>query len=1146
MTLKNILKILFVEDVPSDVDLAVLELRKEKLKFDYSTVCTRNDLLKALKEFGPDVIISDYMMPSFTGLQALKVTKEFNSEIPFILYTGSVNEETAVECLKAGAEDYVIKEHMTRLPFAVKEALEQVRINLEKRASELLLKENEEKLQSIFSAAPVGIGLVVNRKLIEVNDSFCKMIGYSRSELIGKSAEILYPTSEEFINVGKDKYQQISEKGIGSVETKFKCKDGKILNVILSSTPLDKNDHSKGITFTVLDITDRKLSETALHESEERFRTLYNNAVLGLYRTNSKGEILQANLALVKMLGFKSFEELAKRNLNETGFESSYQRQQFIDMIEKEGEIKDFESVWICYDGKKLFVRENAKVIYDSDGKILYYDGSVEDITQRKKTEEALKESQNLFETLAQSSPVGIFRTNSEGYTTYVNPKWQELSGLTFDQAIGFGWLNAVHPDEREKIRQTWDLMVQLHLPSASEYRFQRRDRSIIWVMGNAVPEWIDNLNVGFIGTITDITERKESENSLRNSEERLKILFDHAPDAYYLYDLMGNFIDGNFACEKLTGYQNNELIGQNFLNIDLISRDYMPLVAELLGRNYLGHGTGPDVLEINRKDGSKVTIEIITHPVKIKDQTLVLGIARDISERLQTEMAIRKGEEKYRIIFENVQDVYYETSIEGRIIEVSPSIEVLSRGRYRMEDLIGKSMYEFYSEPNERQLIIEELKEKGFVSDFEVTLRNSDGLVTPCSISAKLIFDSEGHPEKIIGSMRDITDRKNVSDALKLAKEKAETSDMLKTEFLNNISHEVRTPLNGILGFAEIISAHDLSQDEKKDALAMLFESSNRLLNTITNYMDISLITSGSLSVNYKDINPAIILRKLFNNFESACQNKKLELLMDIPEHSNDLTINSDPEICHKILSHFLENAVKFTEKGSIHFGFNRWDEQVEFFVRDTGSGINPDSFNTIFERFVKENQGPLKVSEGSGLGLSIARGMSEAIGGNIRLESLPGMGSCFYLTIPASRRSEVSPPEMQEKVSDKPGFGSKIIIAEDDETNFYYLNALITKETGAKILHAINGREAIDLFRANPDIKLILMDMKMPEIDGFEATRQIKSINSNVYIIAITAYAMSGDEERIIAAGCDGYVSKPINKKSLLEKIAEFITIK
>jgi PAS domain S-box-containing protein len=625
---KNLLRILFVEDVPSDVDLAVLELRKEKILFEYTTVCTKNDLVNALKEFKPDLIISDYIMPAFNGLQALKTTKEFNPGIPFILYTGSVNEETAVECIKAGAQDYVIKEHMTRLPFAVKEALEQVSINQEKKASELLLKENEEKLQSIFSAAPVGIGLVVNRILIEVNDSFCRMTGYKRSELIGYSSEILYPSKEEYEKVGKEKYDLISKIGSGSVETVFRCKDGKILNVILSSTPLDQKDLSKGVTFTVLDIT------------------------------------------------------------------------------------------------------------------------------ERKKSEEALRESQQLFQTLSQVSPVGIFRTSADGYTTYVNPEWIELSGLTEAEAFGFSWLKAVHPDDRALLEERWKTDVQRETLSVAEYRFLRPDGSIVWVMGNAVPEIKDNIIKGYIGTITDITERKKAE------------------------------------------------------------------------------------------------------------------------------IALKESENKYRRIFENVQDVYYETSINGTILEVSPSINLLSKGLYKMTELIGMSMYDFYFNPDERQHILAELKGKGFVSDFEVILRNRDGSEIPCSVSAKLIFDPAGEPDKIIGSMRDITDRKNASDALKLAKEKAEASDKLKTDFLNNISHEVRTPLNGILGFAEIISLQDLSDEEKKDSLAMLFDSSNRLLNTITNYMDISLITSGSLSVNKKEFDPSGILKKLQNYFEPACLNRNLILM--------------------------------------------------------------------------------------------------------------------------------------------------------------------------------------------------------------------------------------------------------------------------
>jgi len=890
MIQKNLLKILFVEDLPSDVDLAVLELRKEKLVFVYETVCTREDLIKAFKEFKPDLIISDYIMPSFNGLQALREAKECDPDIPFILCTGSVNEEIAIECLKAGAQDYVIKEHLTRLPFAVKEALEQFRINKEKRASELLLRDNEEKLQSIFSVAPVGIGLVVDRILIEINDTFCSMTGYSRRELVGKSAEVIYADTEEYIFAENERYLQILNKGTGSLETKIKCKDKRILNVIINSTPLDKKDITKGITFTILDIT------------------------------------------------------------------------------------------------------------------------------ERKKSEEALRESQQLFQAISQVSPVGIFRALPDGYTTYVNPEWLDLTGLSMQEAIGFGWLRAVHPDDRAQIESGWQHDVQFKKSSIAEYRFLRADGSIVWVMGNAVPEWRENNIVGYIGTITDITERKKAE------------------------------------------------------------------------------------------------------------------------------IALKRSEEKYRRIFDNVQDVYYETTLDGIILEVTPSVELFSRGYYKMDDIISKSLYEFYSDPVERDFLIAELTAKGYIFDYEISLKNREGSITPCSVSAKLILDANGRPERIIGSVRDITDRRNASDALRLAKEKAEASDKLKTDFLNNISHEVRTPLNGILGFAEIISLHEMSEAEKKVSLDMLYQSSNRLLNTITNYMDISLITSGSLSVNKKDFMASHVLKRIYNNFEPACLSRKLNLILDLPEDRDDSIIHSDPEICQKILSHFLDNAVKFTDKGSIHFGFTHKTGLLEFYVKDTGIGISAYALNTIFDRFVKENLGPYKLTEGSGLGLSIAQGMAEAIGGKISLVSALGSGSCFSLSIPMKTTDETSITVGNNRELKSAISGSQILVAEDEETNFYYLNELLIRETGAKVLHASTGMEAIELFKSNPAIKLILMDIKMPEMDGFEATRQIKLINPDVNIIAITAYAMSGDEERIIAAGCDGYLSKPLNRRNLLEKIAEF----
>jgi DNA-binding NtrC family response regulator len=212
------LKILFLEDVVRDAELNFREIEKIGIASQKLLVDNRKDFLEGLKSFMPDIIISDYSLPQFDGMKALLLRNEIAPLTPFIIVTGSVNEEVAVECMKAGADDYVIKEHLTRLPFAVKEALEKQRIQIEKRAAELLLKENEEKLQSIFSAAPVGIGLLVNNILIEVNYTFCEMTGYKLRELIGKPAEMIFTSATQNESVWQLLNRQITEKGTGSIE----------------------------------------------------------------------------------------------------------------------------------------------------------------------------------------------------------------------------------------------------------------------------------------------------------------------------------------------------------------------------------------------------------------------------------------------------------------------------------------------------------------------------------------------------------------------------------------------------------------------------------------------------------------------------------------------------------------------------------------------------------------------------------------------------------------------------------------------------------------------------------------------------------------------------------------------------------------
>jgi PAS domain S-box-containing protein len=933
MAQKNLLKILFVEDLPSDAELAVMELQKEGLRFEHIRVETRDEFIEALNEFKPDLIISDYLMPSFNGLLALKISKEFDPETPFILCTGSINEETAVECIKAGATDYVIKEHLTRLPFAVKEALEQHIIQIEKRAVDILLQENEEKLQSIFSAAPVGIGLVVNRVLIEVNDNFCKMTGYTRKELIGKSSKLIYATKEEYESAGTDKYRQISEKGMGSVETRFKCKNGEVLNILLSSAPLDKDDLTKGVTFTAMDITQRIQAEEALVNEKYLIYSLMNTLPDHIYFKDLSSRFIRINKAQAQFFGL-SDPRRAVGKKDSDFFTDEHAQQAYEDeqKIIQTGQSLSIEERETHPNRPDTWVSTIKLPLRDKDGNIIGTFGISRDITKGKIAEEALKESQHLFQTLAQVSPVGIFRTNTDGKTSYVNPKWSELSGLTLEEASGFNWLSAVHPDDKEKLKEGWLSDFTSQKISSAEYRFLRSDGSIVWVMGNAVPEWIDNKIIGYIGTITDITERKRTEEALVESELKYRQLVTRSPDGIFIVDLSGRFISLNSAiCENLK-YSEEELLSMKLW--DIVPEKYHSLHKQRLMAIMKGESTDVGAeYEVKGKDGTAHFIEVLSVPYyKGKEIIGFQGIARDITGRKRTEDILRSSEERLKILFDYAPDAYYLNDLKGTFVDGNIACEKLMG--YNKNELIGKNflklnLLSLKQLPGAAKLLVKNSLGQATGPD-EFELNRKDGL--------KVTVEIITHPVKIkdktlvLGMARDVTERKNATEKLKLAKEKAEASDRLKTAFLNNISHEVRTPLNGILGFAEIMSQSELTEEDKKGSLSMLFESSDRLLNTITNYMDISLITSGSLSVYKKDFTPVEVLRKIFNNYKTVCSGRNLELFLEIPEQTDNLFINSDPEIFRKILTHLLDNAVKFTEKGSISLALKSLKGNLSF----------------------------------------------------------------------------------------------------------------------------------------------------------------------------------------------------------------------
>jgi signal transduction histidine kinase len=378
-------------------------------------------------------------------------------------------------------------------------------------------------------------------------------------------------------------------------------------------------------------------------------------------------------------------------------------------------------------------------------------------------------------------------------------------------------------------------------------------------------------------------------------------------------------------------------------------------------------------------------------------------------------------------------------------------------------------------------------------------------------------------------------------NNELIIAHDLAEAGNRLKTAFMNNISHEVRTPMNGILGFSSLIADPETQAEDIREFIPLLKKSCNRLINTITDYMDISLIASGNVEVHPRDVIVMQEVDDLLARFSDNIELQQISLHTQFPPFEKELVIQTDRELFRKIFSHLLDNAIKFTPGGTVSIGIEFQPGFVEFCFTDTGVGINLEAQERIFEAFIQENSAVTRGYEGSGLGLAIIRGFLKLLGGKIRMKSVKGEGSSFCFSLPfqdntvadsLKEKPPLNPPEKSLPV---------ILMVDDDEMNLLYLESAL-KFRSRKIYKATSGQESIDIFSVTPDISIVFMDLKMPGINGFLAREKIKEINPAIPVIAVSAYAMSTDEFRAVEAGFDGYLVKPFEQRELIDMLARF----
>jgi PAS domain S-box-containing protein len=503
-------------------------------------------------------------------------------------------------------------------------------------------------------------------------------------------------------------------------------------------------------------------------------------------------------------------------------------------------------------------------------------------------------------------------------------------------------------------------------------------------------------------------------------------------------------------------------------------------------------------------------------------------------------ELELQTNRQMLQTIINNALDAIYIKDIDGKYLLFNEAAEK-AMGKKAAEVIRKDDTFIHLPEEAKSAMSIDrKVIETGIPYTNEETYTLADGNIHTFHTIKCPMFDDFGKPCGLFGIARDITDRKKMEHNLTEAKEKAEESDRLKTSFLHNISHEIRTPMNAIIGFSEFLNDPDLLPDNRKEFTDIIIQNAHQLLSIITDIICIATIEAGQEKITEKEFELNSTLKHIHSHFQISAQKQNIELNLNLSKELEFWVVSDETKLI-QILDNLIGNAVKFTKQGHVNFGYVQQGSQLEFYVEDTGIGIPSELQEEIFKRFRQVETSSARNYGGSGLGLSISKAYVELLGGKMWMNSELGKGSTFFFSIPIKSTSKSELAEKQSLFQRKSNAESKtILVAEDEESNFMLIKVLLS-HYNLNLLRAKNGADAVMICRSVKPIDLILMDLKMPVMDGYEATRQIREFLPEMPIIALTAYSTEVDKNKAISAGCNDFISKPIKKDILISKMED-----
>ncbi len=850
--------------------------------------------------------------------------------------------------------------------------------------------------------------------------------------------------------------------------------------------------------------------------------------------------------------------------------------------------------------GKFLFLDVHKAPLFDDEGKLIGVVGSARDVTEAKKAENQLRKLSRAVE----QSPASVVIADPDGNIEYVNPKFTEITGYTLEESMGKKpslLKSGEQPDEYYK--ELWDTITS-GKDWRGEFLNKKKNGELYWESASISPIFSNDEKIThFIAVKEDITARKLAEENRETAIAMLQTALAQSPSGILIADAPDVTIRWvNEAALNIRGNSELPLTGidlsKHSISWQIYRLDGTPMPPDELplSRAILkGETVHNEEVLIRHVTGEDRCVSANSAPIRNAAGEIIAGIVvfHDITESKELEESL-KHQSSLRELLMEVSSGFINIPLEKVDEAINKSLGKMAvfvnadRSyifEYDWENGICKNTYEWCAEGIGHEIanlqnipisIMEEtvVNHKKGESEFIPDLSS-----LPSSIG-KEILESQGiksmltapmmNEEHCIGfvgfdyvrefhiynvqemqmlkifaqMLVNVKIRKEIVGQIMIARDKATESDRLKSAFLANMSHEIRTPMNGIIGFSNLLKEPGLTGNEQKEYIDMIEESGTRMLNIINDIIDISKIEAGLMELSISESNLNEQIEYIYNFFKPEADAKGLKLSYNIPFTEKATTIITDREKLYAVLTNLVKNSLKYTEEGNIEFGYIRRGGEIEFYVKDTGIGIPKDHQESVFKRFVQADNKYSIDRKGAGLGLAISKAYIEKLGGRIWIESTVGKGSTFYFTLPQNVKPEgnlkihTTVPDKEVIIEDSQ---LNILIVEDDEFSKILLEKVLRKIV-KRLFKARTGVEAVELCRNNPDIDLVFMDIQMAEMDGYEATAQIRQFNKKVVIIAQTAFVQSGDRKKVMDAGCNDYIAKPIKISDLRTMIHKY----